>query len=298
MRALDLASLEVFKAVVDEGGINRAAEKLHRVQSNVTTRIKQLEERLGTQLFHRSQRRMVLTQDGERLLVFANRLLNLADEAESAITSRRPGGVLRIGTMESTAASRLPPVLSTYHERFPDVRLELTTDTTGALLQQLRQCAIDVAFVAEPVQTDDLVTRFAFDEELVLITPPTPENVDKASAVAHHTIITFSHGCAYRARLERWLAESRVVPLRVMEFGSYHAIIACVAAGAGIAIVPRSVLDLAMIGTRLSVHALPPHIANAGTLMVYQPSASTAALEALAKVVGEQGQATQRTHMA
>lgn len=287
MRALDLSSLEVFKAVVDEGGINRAAEKLNRVQSNVTTRIKQLEERLGTQLFHRNQRRLVLSQDGERLLVFANRLLNLADEAESAITSQRPSGVLRIGTMESTAASRLPPILSTYHDRYPDVRLELTTGTSGALLHQLRQCAIDVAFVAGPVQTDDLASERVFDEELVLITPPQEIPVDNAAAVAHHTIITFSNGCAYRSRLERWLAESRVVPLRVMEFSSYHAIIACVAAGAGIAIVPRSVLDLAMVGTHLSMHKLPPHIANAGTLMLYQPAGSTAALEALGRLIAE-----------
>ena len=94
---MDLAALTIFRAVVRENGVTRAAAKLNRVQSNVTTRIKQLEEQLGTELFIRDGRRLVLTPAGETLLPYAERLLALADEARHAVREDRPSGRLRLG---------------------------------------------------------------------------------------------------------------------------------------------------------------------------------------------------------
>jgi len=85
MRNIDLAALEIFKAVSEHGGITKAATRLHRVPSNVTTRVKQLEERLGTKLFLRRNRRLVLSAEGKRLLGYADRLLHLSSEAEAAL---------------------------------------------------------------------------------------------------------------------------------------------------------------------------------------------------------------------
>src|SRR5687767_6925768 len=113
---LDLAALQVFKAVADCGGITRAAARLNRVQSNVTTRVKQLEERLGTPLFHRRNRKLILSEEGKVLLEYAERLLNLSAEANAAVRGRAaPRGALRLGSLESTAATRLPPLLARYH---------------------------------------------------------------------------------------------------------------------------------------------------------------------------------------
>jgi len=122
---VDLAALTIFRAVVRENGVTRAAAKLNRVQSNVTTRIKQLEEQLGADLFIRDGRRLVLTPAGETLLPYAERLLALADEARHAVRADRPSGRLRLGTMESVAATRLPGLLARYHQQWPDVALEL-----------------------------------------------------------------------------------------------------------------------------------------------------------------------------
>ena len=80
MRTIDLESLKIFRTVVDEGGVVRAANKLNRVQSNVTTRIRQLEEHLGTRLFRREGRSIRLSAEGHTLLAYADRLLRLADE--------------------------------------------------------------------------------------------------------------------------------------------------------------------------------------------------------------------------
>ena len=111
---MDLVALQIFKTVAEAGGITKAAARLHRVQSNITTRVKQLEARLGTRLFHRQKRRLVLSAEGRTLLDYAERLLRLSSEAEAALRNGAPRGVLRIGSLESTAATRLPPVLSRY----------------------------------------------------------------------------------------------------------------------------------------------------------------------------------------
>ena len=122
---MELTELKIFKAVAEQGGILRAASTLNRVQSNVTTRVKQLEARLGTRLFSREGRRLVLTAEGKVLLGYAERLLQLSSEAQAAVKGRAPHGALKLGALESTAATRLPPVLARFHKAHPAVRLEL-----------------------------------------------------------------------------------------------------------------------------------------------------------------------------
>ena len=99
----------------------RAAAKLNRVQSNVTTRIRQLEGHVGARLFRREGRNIRLSEEGQKLLGYADRLLRLADEAVSEMRTGKPSGVFRLGSLESTAGSRLPPLLSRYHAMFPEV---------------------------------------------------------------------------------------------------------------------------------------------------------------------------------
>src|SRR4051812_6321578 len=168
---MDLVELRIFKAVAEQGGITKAAASLHRVQSNVTTRVKQLEESLGTKLFHRQGRKLVLSSEGKVLLSYADRLLRLSVEAHAALKGHAPHGLFRLGTLESTAATRLPPVLARYHRTYPAVRLELITGTSGALVDKLLRGDIEAAFVAEPFAAKNLETHHAFTEELVLITP-------------------------------------------------------------------------------------------------------------------------------
>lgn len=281
MRTLDLDALHIFRTVAQQGGITRAAVKLNRVQSNVTTRVKQLEERLGTRLFVRNKNRLTLSPEGELLLTYADELLRLASEAQAAVKSGKPRGAFRIGTLESTAAARLPAILSRYHRAFPDVQIELVTGTSGALVARLHAFEIEAAFVAEPFTAAGLETDHAFDEELVVIQPRSRPPIRSPRDIAGRTVIAFSAGCSYRRRLEEWLGGAGVVPSQVMEFGSYHAIIACVAAGAGMAIVPRSVLKVAKAEKQLVIGALPASIAHARTVLAWRAGHHSLALEAL-----------------
>src|SRR5262245_5844762 len=130
---MDLSDLNIFRAVVRAGGITRAAEKLHRVQSNVTTRVRQLEQELGVELFIREGKKLHLSPAGKLLLDYAEKLLDLAGEAREAVHDAKPRGLFRLGAMESTAAVRLPALLNAYHHRHPQVALELHTDSSHKL---------------------------------------------------------------------------------------------------------------------------------------------------------------------
>ena len=280
---MDLAALRIFKAVAEAGGITRAAARLHRVQSNVTTRVKQLEESLGTTLFHRHKRRLVLSAEGKLLLSYAEQLLRLSSEAQAAVRNGAPRGVLRIGSLESTAATRLPPLLSRYHLAYPEVRLELVTGTTGALVARVLSGDIEAAFVAEPFTPDELETQQAFVEELVLIAPKGFAPIRSAKDLGHTPVLAFTTGCSYRRRLEAWLGRSGIAPERVMEYGSYHAIVACVAAGSGVAVVPRSVIKAVRPQQHLDIYPLPRNIALARTCLVLRQGHKSSALDALRK---------------
>ena len=278
---MDLVELRIFKAVAEQGGVTKAAAALNRVQSNVTTRVKQLEERLGTKLFHRQGRRLVLSSEGKVLLSYADRLLQLSSEAHAAVKGHAPHGLFRLGTLESTAATRLPPVLARYHRAYPGVRLELVTGTSGALVDRVLRGEIEAAFVAEPYPAKGLDGDHAFTEELVLITPKGHAPVKSPKDIDQRVVLGFTTGCSYRRRLESWLGRASVVAERVMEYGSYHAITACVAAGGGIAVVPRSVLRVVGAESQLTVHALPPAIAKARTMLVWANGHQSTPLTAL-----------------
>src|SRR3989440_3515518 len=221
---MDLVELKIFKTVAEQGGIPKAATALHRVQSNVTTRVKQLEERLGTKLFHRQGRKLVLSSEGKVLLAYADRLLRLSSEAQAAIKGHGPHGVFRLGTLESTAATRLPPVLARYHRGYPAVRLELVTGTSGALVDRVVRGEIEAAFVAEPFTARNLDTQHAFTEELVLITPKGHARVVRPQDIDERIVLAFTTGCSYRRRLEAWLGRSSVGAERGMGDGSHHPI--------------------------------------------------------------------------
>ena len=278
---MDLSALEIFKTVVEQGGINKAAARLHRVPSNVTTRVRQLEEELGTKLFLREGRRLTISGEGKVLLGYADQLLRLSSEARAALRNGKPRGTLRIGALESTAAARLPPILSKYHLLYPDVHVELATGTSGALVSRVHARELEAAFVAEPFNATGLDCREVFQEEIVLITPRTHDRVRAPKDLGNLTVIAFANGCSYRRRLEAWLGAGRVHPDRVMEFQSYHAIVACVAAGSGIAVVPKSVLEMTGAGRQVNVVQLPPATAKAKTQLVWRPGHHSLALEAL-----------------
>lgn len=283
--SLDLPSLEIFRRVARTGSVTLAAAQLNRVQSNVSTRVRQLEDTLGVKLFTRGNRRLTLTDEGRNLLPYAEKMLTLSREAADAVRGEAPYGGFRIGTMESTAVARLPRILSAYHAEHPAVELQVTTDTAGALLNRLRSNEIDVAFVAEPVSADIFTSEPVFREELVLVSSPSGGPLAGAGALDGRTVIAFEEGCAYRRYLNDWLLEEGCTPGTVLSVGSYPAMLACVSAGTGISLVPRSVLETIDLGEPLRQRTLGGHLSQIETLLVRRSGYASPKLEALRRIL-------------
>ena len=283
---MDLSSLEIFRAVAHEASVTRAAQRLQRAQSNVTTRIRQLEEDLGVELFLRDGKRMSLTERGSEFLAYAEQLLALADEARQSMHPAEPGGRLRLGSMESTAASRLPALLASYHKACPRVALEVSTGTSRALFDGVRARRLDCALVAAgpgwagELDGSGLRGKPLFREELLMILPAEHPPVHDVAEVRLRTLAGFARGCTYRQLAE----DSLGTPLTVQEVGSYHAILACVAAGACVGVLPRSVLQL--LGTP-PLRSLP--LAEVDTWLVWREGYATAAFERWRGVLGQAG---------
>ncbi|HBO7274012.1 TPA: LysR family transcriptional regulator, partial [Pseudomonas aeruginosa] len=280
------SSLEIFRAVAHEASVTRAAQQLQRAQSNVTTRIRQLEEDLGVELFLRDGKRMSLTERGSEFLAYAEQLLALADEARQSMHPAEPGGRLRLGSMESTAASRLPALLASYHKACPRVALEVSTGTSRALFDGVRARRLDCALVAAgpgwagELDGSGLRGEPLFREELLMILPAEHPPVHDVAEVRLRTLAGFARGCTYRQLAE----DSLGTPLTVQEVGSYHAILACVAAGACVGVLPRSVLQL--LGTP-PLRSLP--LAEVDTWLVWREGYATAAFERWRGLLGQAG---------
>lgn len=281
---MDLAQLKIFQTVVREGGITKAATKLHRVQSNVTTRIRQLEEELDVQLFIREGRRIHIAPAGRVLLDYAERILALTDEARDAVRDRRPRGLFKLGAMESTAAVRLPGPLTDYHYRHPEVVLQLRTGNPQQLATAVLADEIDAALVAEPIADAPFEKALAFEEELVLVAaadhPPITPDSDPPS-----TIIVFENGCPHRKRLEDWYAKRGCMPEQAVQLSSYHAMLGCVVVGMGIALLPRSVLTTFPEHKRISVHPLPTGEDTAETVLIWRRGAISPNIIALIEIL-------------
>ncbi|HLZ02983.1 MAG TPA: LysR family transcriptional regulator [Bradyrhizobium sp.] len=290
---MNFADLEVFKSVVDEGGVIRAASKLHRVPSAVTTRIKQLEASMGVKLFHRDKQRLHLSPAGELLLGYAERLIQLSEEARDVVSGTAPRGAFKLGALESTTASRLPPILAGFHARYPDVRLELSTGTNDSLLGLLAERKLDAAFMAEPPGGQSFEHIPVFQERLTLISSADHRPITRPRDVEGLSLIAFPEGCAYRRVLLRWLGANSLARFRVLDLPSYHAIVACVTAGAGIALVPESVLD-AMPQVKVRLNPIPKAQSQITTPLVWRRgeiSTSVLALRTLLASLPKQRQA-------
>ncbi|HIC79948.1 MAG TPA: LysR family transcriptional regulator [Kiloniellaceae bacterium] len=285
---MDLSDLRIFRAVVEEGGITRAAERLHRVQSNVTTRVRQLEADLGVALFIREGKRLHLAPAGRVLLDYAEQLLDMAEEAREAVQDSRPRGTFRLGSMESTAAVRLPAPLSAYIKRYPEVNVELRTGNPVQLARAVLAGELDAALAAEPIAPEQFDQIPVFEEDLVLIAEESQPPIVPGEP-APRTMIAFENGCPHRRLLEDWYAARGETPTQVLQLASYYAMLGCVLVGMGITLLPRSVLATYPERRRLSLHPLPEGQNKAWTMLFWRRGAGSPKIEALAEILTAKG---------
>ena len=256
---MQLKSLRMFEAVCDSGNFGAAAQQLHTVQSNITAHIKKLEDEVGAQLLVRANP-VFPTPAGHTLRRHAQHMLQSHDEALAQLQSHHTGlgqvkGALRLGSMETTAATRLPLLLSKLRQQHPGIDLELQVCPTASQLTELMTGRIDCAFINGAAPQSELLSWPLFKEELVLVSHQPLASFPTADEFSASVFLAFRQGCSYRQRIELLMAAMGISAVRIMELGMLDTILGCVAAGMGYALLPRSLVESQQ--QRFDVHCMP-----------------------------------------
>lgn len=260
---MDILLLRTFMAIVETGSFSAAALQLNCVQSNVTARIRRLEDHLGQTVFERGRGGARLTDFGAHLRRHAEDLIARFEAAENDLLDA--GGAsapLKIGSMETTAAVRLPPILKNLKQMCPTAPITLRTGPTGELLSLLEDRKLDVIFAATPVDKTRFHGKTAFVEHLTL--------AEHGACSSDATLLAFRIGCSYRAQAETWLRSLGKTDTEVLEMGSMESILGCVEAGMGFAIAPESSVHTYKGIKALKTRRLPKPYADMDINMIWR----------------------------
>jgi DNA-binding transcriptional LysR family regulator len=279
---LDLDLLRSFVSVVDAGGFTRAGERVHRTQSTVSQQIRRLEDALGRELVHRNGRQATPTEEGERLLSYARRILALADEARDVVARPAGEGVVRLGIPEDFAAYRLPDLLSRFARARPGLRLDVRCGLSVRLARELERGELDLALFKRDA-TDGAARAAAIARW--------PERLHWVASRRHPVdydgsvpLAVFEQGCLYRNRAIHALEAAGRGWHVAYTSPNLPGIQAAVSAGLGVSILSDVAIlaDHRVLGRRDGFPSIP----NTELVLVAAPDA-TAATRRLADVLAE-----------
>lgn len=263
--------LKIFEAVAASGSFTKAAAAMFTVQSNVTARIKNLEEEFDTELFFRTSRKVELTASGKILMQYCKQIGNLVADAKSNIQSSATiSGSLKIGCIETTMALKVPEIHNHFEENFPDVELEFKSQMRNALIDDVLNFNLDAAFVSGPINVSGLDHIKIKEEQLVILTASEGPKIEELLARKLVKIVVFGEGCIFRTRLESWLSSKGIVHYKSTVLNSIEGIINFVEAGLGISILPEEVVLKYYAGRKLTNYALNKQLGTMNTVLIYK----------------------------
>ncbi len=242
---MDLSQLEIFLSIAEEKSFSRAAEKMLRTQPALSIAIKKLEEDLGETLFDRSSKSGTLTEAGKILISYAQRMINLRDEASEAVSERKGmyRGRLTIGANESTSLYMLPKLLMEFRKRHPRIKIEVYRNVSERIPSEVLERNLDFGFLSYDPMHPSLQSMEVHRDELVLVVPAkhrlagakqvTVKDLGEEQFVAHNV------KTPARTRIFELFAQNRT-PLNIcIELATLDTIKEFVLLNAGIAILPR-----------------------------------------------------------
>ncbi len=230
---LDLDLLRSFVSVVDAGGFTRAGERVHRTQSTVSQQIKRLEDDVGRPLLNRIGKQVTLTEDGERLLSYARRILALAEEARDVLGRPEAEGAVRLGIPEDFAAYRLTKLLAGFARSRPGLRLDVRADQSIYLRRDLERGDLDLALLKRDAGEKGGIA--VWPERVHWVTSKTDPVDPQLKSVP---LIFFPSGCLYRTRAIHAIETTGRAWHMAYSSSSLSGIQAAVAAGLGLSILP------------------------------------------------------------
>jgi DNA-binding transcriptional LysR family regulator len=245
---MDVRQLEMFRAVAEEGGFTRAAQRLKVSQSAVSRQVKLLEDELGGLLLHRSGKGVTVTAQGELLLKAANRIhRDLQDVAwQISETQKLQRGMLSLGGGMTVCMYVLPRVLKKFRSLYQDVELRVTSGTSEAILRLVRNHQVDLGLLTLPVVASDLAVHPALTEEMVVVAAPrhplARERTVDVRSLGRYPLILFERGSNTRKVLDEFFLAHEVPANVAMETENVEIIKAMVASGLGISLIPYTAI--------------------------------------------------------
>ena len=242
---MDLQRLQTFRTVATLMNFNQAAEVLHYSQSTVSAQIKTLENEIGILLFKRIGKSVRLTEAGAKMLVYADKILAIKEEAVAEVTGRNMvTGLLTLRMPQTVATHYLPHILCDYQPRFPGVRLDITSCALHTLEHELRIGIVDLAFLfADTIGAKNLECELLRVEPLAIVTHPSHPLATKKSVdfkdLEGQVLLLPKSDCGYRMVFEQELATEKVTPATLIEMNSIEAIKQTIIAGIGLTIIPE-----------------------------------------------------------
>jgi DNA-binding transcriptional LysR family regulator len=268
---MDIRQLRYFEAVVRHRHFTRAAEEMHVAQSALSYQVRRLEEELGVELLRRTTRSVETTEAGQLVAARARAVLAETDAIRAEIDELRGlvRGRVRIGALLFGGELDIPALLSRFTSAYPGVEVGIREGTAQRMLDLLAEGSIDLAFALEVDPPEGLERLELSSEELVLLMSPDHELAGggpiKLSALAGHRLIAFESGSSTRQRVDAALARAGVVTPRIVVEANDPSLVHSLAArGLGLAILPRSFVELP--GPRVAFRSLSPPLQMAVVL--------------------------------
>lgn len=262
--------MRIFEAVALHSSFTRAAEAMFTVQSNVTARIRSLEEEFGASLFERNAKRVSLTPAGEVLMHYSKQISHLLAEAKREVKNIDVlAGSLKIGCIETTMALRVPQILHDFGAAYPHVELEFKSAMRPELVQDVLDYKLDAAFVTGPISIAGLRQEPIHEEQLVILAHEKAASL--SSTLNRQTapkIIVFDQGCVFRERLESLLSAKGIVQYKPIVVNSIEGIINFVESGLGISILPRQIITAFYASRNIKTFSLSKSLGTMTTVLI------------------------------
>ncbi|MET3999268.1 LysR family transcriptional regulator [Marinobacterium sp. MBR-109] len=215
---MDIRSLRYFVAVVEQGGFSAAAEQLHIAQPAVSMAIRKLEQSLQLQLFHRNERRVSLTDEGQVLLRHAHSILRAVQDAEREMHELHAleRGEVRVGVPGMLGSYYFPPILMAFRHRYPQLRLEVVEAGTRQLQQMIHCGEIDMGVIVADTPPDDLETHSFLQAQMMAVLP-VDHNLAGSDSISYDAffaeeLVLFKEGYFHREVIDRLSTEAGVSP--------------------------------------------------------------------------------------
>ncbi|MFC3198084.1 LysR family transcriptional regulator [Parapedobacter deserti] len=263
--------LKLFEAVAFHESFTKAAEEMFTVQSNVTARIKKLEEEFGAALFTRTSRNVKLTNGGETLLRYSKQINRLIEEAKERLGEKETvKGLIKVGFLETMLVVKGPELVNELASRYPFVDLEFKSAMKDVLVNDVLNYRLDAAFVPAPLNHLDLAQIWVKEEEIVAVGPDDCAGLNGILSQTPLKAIVFDQDCVFRSRLENWLVFNGISNYHKTVMNSIEGVINFIESGIGFSFLPGEIVSTFYRNRKIRTFPLPKEFGMMKTYLIYR----------------------------